>query len=293
MPLLYLIRVRQVRLQGDARADLLQTRPLQRPHEGLGGDTHVPVLFHVQVHELRHLGAVRAPEPHPGGLPIQQLQAVAQGLDRVLPRQRRDLGVDGGDLHRDALDLGALQELQIALQPPLHRLLPEHRLAEEVEIHAQPRLVPRPQMGQQMLLLSRQDHVGRLLPQLLLNHRDRHPGKVAPEGAESPEQGLVQPGEEPRNPLHIQDVDELIRSPRGIARAQGLIGDLNQGRLVVRAQRDPLQLILLPCLLSSQQLRGPLLQDAGDMDRLLDRLRDVRPGVRLKPDQQGLQRLSA
>ena len=268
--------VGQIGLQGDAGARVLKSRPVEGAHEDLGGDPHVPVLLHVQVDELRHLRAVRPAKAQPRRLAIEWLQAVAQTLDRVLPGQGPDLGVDGRDLDREALDLRAPKHLLVGLQTFGDRPLAQQRLAQEVEVHPQPRLVARLEVGQQVLLLRGQDDVGGLLAQLLPHHRHRDPGEIASKGPEALEQGLVEGREEARDPLNVEDVDQLLCRPRGASRAQGLVGDLDQGRLVVGTAHDALELVLLAALLGRLQLGGPLLQDPREIDRLLEASRELR-----------------
>ena len=281
------VGVGKIGLQGDPGARALKSRPGQGTHEGLGREAHVPVLLHVQVDELRHLRPVGTAKAHPRRLAIEGLQAVTQTLDRVLPGQGPDLGVDGRDLDRETLHIRTPKHLAVGLDALGDGPLTQQGLTQEVEVHPQPRLMARLEVGQQVLVLRGQDHVGGLLPQFLLNHRHRHPGEIAAKRPKALEQGLVQGREEARDPLNVEDMDQLFGRPRGASRAQGLIGDLDQGRLVVGTFHDALELILLAALLGRLQLAGPLLQDPGEIHRPLERLRELRCRVRPEAPEQG------
>ncbi len=56
------VRVGDIRLQRDAGRRLLHAGPVERFHERFRRDAHVPVLFHVQVHELGDFPAVGVAE---------------------------------------------------------------------------------------------------------------------------------------------------------------------------------------------------------------------------------------
>jgi hypothetical protein len=82
---------------------------------------------------------------------------------------------------------------------------------------------------------------------------------------------------------------ELVRRPRGALAAQGLIGDLDQSRLVVGACHDARKLALLLALLRCLQLGRTPLQGAGEPDGLLDPLGETRFRIRAKSLDQGAQ----
>jgi hypothetical protein len=155
-----------------------------------------------------------------------------------------------------------LQRFYIGLEPFRCRLLPEQRLAEQVQIHAQTGGVSGTQMLEQVLGFRGEDDIGGLLAHLLADQGHGHPGKIAAEGLEALEQGLVQRGEKAGHPLHVQDVDQLIGRPAGTPGAHSLIGKLYERRLVVRTQHHALELSLLAALLRCLQGHGALLQEA-------------------------------
>ena len=49
-------------MQRDSGLDVKQSRTIQCPHESLGGQLLVAVLFHVEINKLRRGFAVRPPE---------------------------------------------------------------------------------------------------------------------------------------------------------------------------------------------------------------------------------------
>ena len=129
-------------------------------------------------------------------------------------------------------------------------------------------------LGQQ-LALGRQDDVGRLLLHPLLHERHRHARQIGAERLKAQEQRAIERAEEPRHALHVENVDELIGRPMRPPRAERLIGELHERRLVVRRLDHAIELGLLPPLLRRLQLAGMATELAGQMHRLLhfERLR--------------------
>ena len=166
-------------------ATLFHAGPVERLHEGLRRDAHVPVLFHVQVDELRHLPAVGVAEAalHRGA--IQQFESVGQHLDRMLAGQRPDLREDRRDLDRDDFDLGALEGFEITLQPVFGLAFTQQRLAQHVDVHPHAFVAALLQVLGQQFPVGRQDHVGRLTLHVLLDQRHGHAGQIAAEGLET------------------------------------------------------------------------------------------------------------
>ena len=82
-------------------------------------------------------------------------------------------------------------------------------------------------------------------------------------------------------------MDELIRGSPGAQGAQGLISDLHQGRLVVRARRNALELVLLFALFDGLQLGSTLLEQAGQVNGLLDLYRETRARIGTELLEQG------
>ena len=98
----------------------------------------------------------------------------------------------------------------------------------------------------QQIRLRRQHHVGRFVLEMRLHQRHRDRGQPATEGLKSQEQRLVERTEKPRDPLHVEDVGELLGRAGGGLGPKGLIGQFDEGRLVGRVAQHPVELGLLP-----------------------------------------------
>ena len=70
-------------------------------------------------------------------------------------------------------------------------------------------------MPSQLVLLGRQNHIGRLFAHFLFDQRHGHTGKVLPEGLKTLEQCLVKHAEESRYTLDVQDMHHLIDHAAG------------------------------------------------------------------------------
>jgi hypothetical protein len=253
-----------VGLERDARADPVHAGTVQRAHEHLGGEVHVAVLLHVEVDELGNAGAVRSDMKEVSRRPVEHLHALAQHVHGVLARQRGDLRVDRRDLDRHHLDLRHLQALQDRLEPPCRLALAEDRLPEEVHVHAHALGATIGKVSGEQLRVGRQDDVGGLLPDLRLDQRHRDAGGEVGERLEALEHGAVEGPEEPRDALDVQDVHELVRHSLGPLRAECLVGDLRQRRLVGGALQHPVELRLLVPLRRRLQRERTLLQLGGE-----------------------------
>ena len=266
-------RVGDVALQRNAGPDVLQAVPVQRAHERCRGQFLVPVLLHVQVHELRYRYSIRTDEPRAIRGAEQALQPVAQHADRVLASQRRDLRVNRGDLDRDHLGLGPLQSLQVLLQAALGLCFAQDRLAEEVDVHPHTFGAALGEMLREHFLLARQDDVGRLLLHVLLDQWQRDAGHECAERLEAFHQRAVDGPEEARHALHVEYVGEMLDRSRRIAGAKGLVGHQRERRLVGRRLQHAVELGLLASLRRCLQRAGPRLQAARHEQRLLNRRR--------------------
>ena len=71
----------------------------------------------------------------------------------------------------------------------------------------------------------------------------------------------------------VQDVGELVRHPRRRPRTKGLIGQLDEGRLVRGRLQHPVQLRLLAFLCWCLQSSGPALQLFSEGDGLFGEVR--------------------
>ena len=137
-------------------------------------------------------------------------------------------------------------------------------------------------LGQQ-LALGRQDDVRRFLLHPLLDQRHRHAGQIRAERLKAQEQRAIDRAEKPRHALHVENVNQLIGRPVRPPRAERLIGELRQRRLVVRRLDHPIQFRLLPPLLRRLQLARPLAQ-ARELGESLAALPQVAKRQRLRPE---------
>ena len=76
--------------------------------------------------------------------------------------------------------------------------------------------------------------------------------------------------EEARDALHVENVDELVGRAVRPPRAERLIGELHERRLIVRRLDHAIELGLLATLLRRLQLARVAAELAGQMDGLLD-----------------------
>ncbi len=241
-------RIGHIGLQRDPGSHGLEPRPGERLHEGLGREGQIPVFLHVEVDEFRLAAAVGPDEGRLLGLAVKPFEPLAEPAERVTASDRQDLRVDRGDLDRQYLHVRRPEGGQIFLQP-LGRLgLAEQGFAQEVEVHPQPLAAAGGQVLVQEFRLRRQDDVGRLVLEMGLDQGHGHRRQPVAEGLKAPEQRPVERAEEPRNPLHVEDVGELLSRAGGGLGAKRLVGQLDERRLVGRTREHPSQFGLLPPL---------------------------------------------
>ncbi len=207
----------------------------------------------------------------------------------MLPGQRPDLRKDRRDFHRYDFDLRTLQRIEVPLQPLFRFALAQQRFTQDVDVHPHALFRASRQMLGQQIPLGRQDHVGRFAVHVLLDHRHGYAGQVAAERLKTFQGGTLQGREESGHALDVEHVSQLIGNSIGRSSAEGLIGDLHQGRLVLGTLHHAIQFRLLPPLLGRLQLGGPLLQHSGQIDRLLDRQGQLAVEVPLELVQHGFE----
>ncbi len=83
----------------------------------------------------------------------------------------------------------------------------------------------------------------------LLDQRHCDAGKVAAKRLKTFQQRAIQGAEEAGYALHVQNVNQLIHCPRRQLGAEGLVGQLDQRILVVRALDQAVKFCLLPAFL--------------------------------------------
>jgi hypothetical protein len=123
-------------------------------------------------------------------------------------------------------------------------------------------LLARAQVGGEQLGLGRQHHVGGLVVHLVLHQRHGDARQVAAKRLEAAQQRAIERREEARHALHVEDVGQLIGRASGRVRAERLVGQLNQRRLVGGVLDHAVELRLLASLLRRLQRDRALLQPA-------------------------------
>ena len=119
--------VGQVRLQHDARLGVPEVRVRHQPLEHAHREGEVAVLLHVEVEE----GAV------PGRCRVQRAQPVDHPLDAAVGVPRGELAGHRRDLDRHVVHVGPLHQSRHARQAGGRLTLPQHGLAEQVEVQAE------------------------------------------------------------------------------------------------------------------------------------------------------------
>jgi hypothetical protein len=84
---------------------------------------------------------------------------------------------------------------------------------------------------------------------------------------------LVQRTKKARDPLNIENVGELARHPGRAPGPEGLVRELDQGRLVLRSPAHPVQFRLLTPFRRALQDSGPVLKTGGKRHRAVNPFR--------------------
>ena len=126
-------RVGQVGLQDDAGLEPVELLLGEHPLEDLERQVEVAVLLHVEVDELVVVL---------GSEPVERAQPVEAAGDRALGVPRDDLAHERGDLDRDVVDVGTLEQPAGAVGATRRLVLAEDGLAEEVDVEPEA-LLPR------------------------------------------------------------------------------------------------------------------------------------------------------
>ena len=121
----------------------------------------------------------------------------------------------------------------MGFQPAARLPFAENRFAQVIDVHAQAGRAPFRQVAREHFLFRREDDIGRLVVHAILDQWHGHARQVAAERLESLEQSPVERTEKPRDPLDVQDVDELVHGALRRLRAEGLVGHLREGGLVL------------------------------------------------------------
>ena len=141
-------------------------------------------------------------------------------------------------------------------------------------------------MSAEHFSLGGDDHVGCFATHLVLDNRYGHLGHVAAEGLEASEECSLHRTKKARDALDIEDVDELIRSPRGLVGSKRLVGQCRQRNLVTRIVNHPIEFGLLLAFLRCLQFLRAGLQCTSDMKCLLNGRGLVAVGISFELAQQ-------
>ena len=121
--------VGQVGLQDDPGREAGQVRLVEQLGERPDGELEVPVLLHVEVHECGRRRVRRSPVEHP--------ESVLDAPEGVVEGPEVDLAGNGRDLDRHVVDLGVLDQPEGFLEASLGLPVPEHGLAEQVDVEGE------------------------------------------------------------------------------------------------------------------------------------------------------------
>ena len=108
----------QVGLEHDSGFVLQKFRFIQHPLKGGHRQVEIAILLHIQVNKFGNSGAVGKSVAGLHRRPVEGAQPFTDGRDIVVKGHQIDLAKDRGNLHRNVLNVGAGQQIQIRLQAP-------------------------------------------------------------------------------------------------------------------------------------------------------------------------------
>jgi hypothetical protein len=264
--LLHRERLGQVRLEHDAGREVVELRLAEDLAERGDGQVEVAVLLHVQVDELRRAAPVGVPVLVAERVPVQGAQPLLHALDGVAERDQVDLAEHRGHLDRDVLDVLAREQREVGVEAARRLALAEDRLAELVEVQADPRLAPRGQVVAQLLLLAGQDQRLGLVAQAAHDRRDDHAREVVRHDAAEHEGGALPPVHVARGAVALEQVGELIGDALGPPAAERLVDQRDRQLLAVRVVHQARELASLGALLRGLAGLGVPQQRLGEGD---------------------------
>ena len=260
------VRIGQVGLEHDPRAQRQELRLVQDLAERGRREVEVPVFLHVEVDELRRDPSVRVPVPMAGGRPVERAEPLGHARDRPAKGDEVDLAEDRGDLDRDVLDVVAGEQREVGVQAARGFGLAQDRLAELVEIQAQPRAPSLGEIPAKILLFAGQDDVLRLVTQPVHDGRNDEARKVVRHGAAQEQRDALPPVHVLGHTVALEQVGELVGDALGPAAPEGLIGERDRQLLAVRVRHHPRELPGLRVLVR-RLLRARLAQQrVGQLD---------------------------
>ena len=254
---LHAVRVGQVGLEHDARAQGQELRLVQHLAERRHREVEVAVLLHVEVDELRRDPPVRMAVPMPRRRPVERAQPLGHARHRGAKGDEVDLAEDRRDLHRDVLDVVAGEQGEVRVQAARRLRLAEDRLAELVEVQPDARAAALVQVAPEVFFLAGQDDVLRLVAQPVHDGRHHQAGQIVRHGPAQEEGDPLPPVHVPGHPVPLEEVGELVGDALGPAAPEGLIGQGDGQLLAVRIGHHAGELAGLGSLVRGLAARAP------------------------------------
>ena len=161
------VRVRQICLEDDARAQRLELRLVEHFAECRDREREVAVFLHVEIHEfpIRRRRAVELAQPD---LDLRE---------RRVPCEQVDLAENGGDFHRHIINVWPREQPQHGVEAMSRLLLAEDRLAELVHIHARALGAARREIPRQRRGFRGEDDAAAVMPEPPPHRRHDHRGQ--------------------------------------------------------------------------------------------------------------------
>ena len=231
---LHAMRVGQVGLQHDSRAQGQELRLVQNLAERGHREVEVAVLLHVEVDELRRDPSVGVAVPMAGGRPVERSEPLGDACHGRAKGDEIDLAEDRRDLHRDVLDVVASEQREVRLEAARRLRLAQDRLAELVEVQPHARPSPLLEVAAEVFLFAGQDDVLGLVAQSVHDGGHHQAGEVVRHGSAQEERGALPPVHVPGHPVALEEVGELVGDALGAVAPEGLIGERDRQLLAMR-----------------------------------------------------------
>jgi hypothetical protein len=231
--------VGQVGLEHDARRAARELRLVQQPAEQLHGQVEVPVLLHVEAHELRHAVTVRASQRRLHRGAVEPPQPFREDREHVVPGEQLELGRDRRDLDGDALDARPRERVEGARQARLGLAFTDDGLAELVHVDAYAFPHAAVEGALQRSGLPRHDHAGRLAAHPRENEGDQETGEARAECPEGAELCALEGAQVAGQAVAVDQMGDLVGHAGRVARARDLVGERRREALASRVVHQP------------------------------------------------------
>jgi hypothetical protein len=263
---LHAMRVGQIGLEDDARAQRQELRLVEDLRERGDGEVEVAVLLHVEVDELRGDPAVGMGVAVAGRRVVEPAQALGHLRHRGAKRHEVDLAEHRRHLDRDVLDVVAGEEGEIGLHAPGRLRLAEDRLAQLIQIEPHAVAAPLCQIARELAFLAGQDDVLGLVAEARHDGRHHEAREVMRHRATKKEGDALPPVHVLRHAVAREEMRELIGDALGPVAAEGLVGQGDGQPLAVRIRHHARELGRARVLLG-RLLRARLAQQGlGQLD---------------------------